>query len=76
MSVTRDIIFGAGDRYSHLLARGLRPGDVDELIAFRVFMARACTPDLDPTAADHDYQRGAIGGRAYLRLVAPEELTL
>jgi hypothetical protein len=72
MSRVGDIV--VNETLSELIARGWQERDAGEAIALRVFMARACTPDLKPDRADHDYQTGAIAGRAYLEQVAPEEL--
>lgn len=72
MNRVGDIV--AGETRSELIARGWTEGDADQAIALRAFLERCCMPDLAPTRADHDYQRGAISGRQYLEQIAPEEL--
>lgn len=73
MTRVGDIVSPAETR-GELIGRGWTAGDAEAALALRVFMTRACTPDLQPVQADHDYQRGALSSHDYLEQVAPEEL--
>lgn len=65
-------VIGPRETRSQLIARGFSSPEADEIMAVKTFLNRAGDPDLEPTRADHDYQRGALSGLGYLQAVAPE----
>lgn len=66
-------IFSPWETLGDLLVRGIDEETAITVVAWGVFIRRT-RDSVEPIKADADLMRGAIGCRAYLEQVAPEEL--